>query len=211
MAACGAKNAQGKPCQMPALTGTRRCWQHSGGKVAKRRKEAASRGGKYHGTQLARRAEAPAAPLRIASQADVTAALCRISNELIQGKLDPRSVNALNGSLALLLKPGLLTPTGAYEDFFEQFENVLIEFERHRDEGGSSSECFGILPGGARVRLTGDLERAAYLRLGMPTRDDGIDVELDGDDAPAARRRGIHVEVKRPRNPTVPPPEEETH
>jgi hypothetical protein len=212
MAACGGKNAKGKPCGMPALTGSKRCWQHTGGKVAKLRKEAASRGGKSHGSQAIRRARPPSVPIQVTSQADVAATASRLIKDVWAGEMDPRSANAITGALHILLRPGLLAPTGAYADFFDQFKDVEMVITRDGSAGDGSndedsgSSCFGVMENGTRVLLTGDLALAAWQRL--RNNDDLGGIEWVG--GPNVEPEMVDIKIKRPRNPTVPPPEE-TH
>jgi len=72
MATCTAKTKTGEPCKMAALTGRRRCWNHSVA-TAKARAEARKRGGRNRQTPKADRQVVR--PVSLRTVADVMALL----------------------------------------------------------------------------------------------------------------------------------------
>lgn len=183
--ACKGKRLDGSPCRAPAVNGTKplRCWAHAKDpKIAARRAQARSLGGRNRMLVVARE-EAPKSesrqPLTLSTVADAVKIAGVVVNAVWQGELDSRAANAIVGALQVVVRPGVAATSSQHSEFLEQFESMEI-----LDTGvdGRGAQIVGVLPGGARVHLAGELAAAAARVLTDGA--DSYELELDPEEPP---------------------------
>ena len=191
MRRCTAKTKTGKPCRMPPVGGTKppRCFQHAGGKIAKRRAAALRLGGQHRMRQVDRAALGlPTLTLR--SREEGADALVRVAQEVMAGKLDPRSANSIIAAVQGLIDRELLGVGGGGVLDFAAFKEITVTTDEDLDV--REPRPIGELPDGSRVAFShamADRWRRWLKQQAAAKKDVAVEVleiaESPSDEAPA--------------------------
>lgn len=107
MIKCAAKTKAGERCEMPALVGGDRCFNHARGEEAvERRRQARSAGGRARAEQMKRAEQAERDRPNwwaLTESSEIEEAIAHVARQTIEGRMSAREARAATVALKLLL------------------------------------------------------------------------------------------------------------